>query len=54
MGQPRDLNMSWDKINAMKNFDSMLNNYGAYKDIIKTPEELAALHEAQQNMSEEL
>ena len=34
MGQVRDMNMSWDKINAMKEFDRMVNNYGAYKDII--------------------
>ena len=34
MGQVRDMEMSWDKINAMKKFDSMVNNYGAYKDII--------------------
>ena len=54
MGQPRDLSMSWDKINAMKSFDAMLNNYGAYSDIIKTPEERAAEQEAKQNMSEEL
>ena len=42
MGQPRDINMSWDKINAMNKFDSMVNNWGAYKDIIKTPEQKAA------------
>merc|ERR1712045_197725 len=42
MGQPRDINMSWDKINAMNKFDSMVNNWGAYKDIIKTPDQMAA------------
>ena len=38
MGQYRDKNMTWEKINAQKNFDSMLNNWQAYSDIIETPE----------------
>ena len=42
MGQPRDESMSWAKINAQKEFDNMLNNWGAYKEITKSPEERAA------------
>ena len=42
MGQPRDMNMTWDKINAAKQLDSMLNNWDAYKDIITTDEERKA------------
>ena len=39
MGQKRDRSMSWDRINAEKDFDNMLNNWGAYKDIIKSDDE---------------
>mmetsp|Transcript_41881 Transcript_41881/g.55213 ORF Transcript_41881/g.55213 Transcript_41881/m.55213 type:complete len:156 (-) Transcript_41881:161-628(-) len=42
MGQPRDKSMTWEKINAMQSFDKMLNNWGAYSEIIQTPEEKAA------------
>ena len=42
MGQPRDQSMSWDKINAQKNFDNMLNNWGAYHEITISPEEREA------------
>ena len=38
MGQTRDMSLSWEKINAAKSFDNMLNNWGAYNDIIATPE----------------
>mmetsp|Transcript_11262 Transcript_11262/g.14216 ORF Transcript_11262/g.14216 Transcript_11262/m.14216 type:complete len:146 (+) Transcript_11262:105-542(+) len=34
MGQPRDKSMTWEKINAMQSFDRMLNNWGAYSEII--------------------
>ena len=42
MGQPRNLSMTWEKINAMQSFDNMLNNWGAYHDITITEEERAA------------
>jgi len=38
MGQPRDRSLTWEKINAQRSFDNMLNNWGAYKEIIKEPE----------------
>lgn len=33
MGQPRDKDMTWDKINAAAKLDSMINNYSAYHDM---------------------
>ena len=42
MGQVRDKSLTWEKINAMKNFDNMLNNWEAYHDITITDEERAA------------
>ena len=42
MGQYRDKEMTWEKINSMKKFDNMLNNFGAYSDITTTDEERAA------------
>ena len=42
MGQYRDETMTWDKINAAKNLDSMLNNWSAYHDITISPEERQA------------
>ena len=42
MGQPRDQSMSWEKINAQKNFDNMMNNWSAYHEITISPEERAA------------
>ena len=42
MGQPRDLTQSWEKINAAQSFDKMLNNWGAYNEIIKDPEDKKA------------
>ena len=39
MGQVRDTTLSWDKINAMKEFDHMLNNWGAYHEITISDEE---------------
>ena len=46
MGQPRDLTMSWEKINAAKKLDNMLNNWQAYHDITITDEERAAEEQA--------
>ena len=40
MGQPRDESLSWEKLNAAKAFDSMLNNWDAYNEIIKEEEPL--------------
>ncbi len=34
--------MTWDKINQVKDFDDMLNNWGAYHDLTITDEERAA------------
>ena len=47
MGQPRDTSLSWEKINAEKDFTKMLNNYSAYHDITMTEEERAAEEVAQ-------
>lgn len=38
MGQYRDENMTWEKVNAAKDFDNMVNNYSAYHDMT-IPEE---------------
>ena len=46
MGQPRDESISWDKINADKEFASMMNNWSAYHEITMSPEEKAAEEEA--------
>ena len=42
MGQYRDRDMTWEKINAQTKFDNMLNNWSAYHDITMTEEERAA------------
>ena len=42
MGQVRDKSLSWESINKMKNFDSMLNNWGAYHEITITDAEREA------------
>ena len=39
MGQVRDKELSWAKINAMNDFDNMLNNWGAYHEITISDEE---------------
>ena len=54
LGQPRDYSMSWEKINAMKQFDNMLNNFGAYKDITISDEERQAEEAAARGASQEL
>ena len=57
MGQPRDNELTWDKINARKDFDNMLNNWQAYHDITITDEERLAeekMKNASGGMSEEL
>ena len=46
MGQHRDLDMSWEKINAVKKFDNMVNNFGAYQTIAKESDEKAAAERA--------
>ena len=42
MGEFRDPEMSWDKINAAEAFDAMVNNWGNYNEMIKTDEERMA------------
>ena len=42
MGQFRDENLTWDKVNAATKLDNMLNNWSAYHDITMTPEERKA------------
>ena len=42
MGQYRDKTMTWEKINARKNFDNMLNNWDAFQEITETPEQRTA------------
>ena len=39
MGQKRDKTLTWEKINAAKSFDNMVNNWAAYNDITMTDEE---------------
>lgn len=52
MGQYRDKDMTWEKINARSNFDNMLNNWSAYHDITITPEEREAEEAAKAQQQE--
>ena len=52
MGQPRNKDLTWDKINAEKDFNNMLNNWQAYHDITISDEQRAA--EEAGGQSEEL
>ena len=42
MGQFRDKELTWEKVNNMKKFDNMLNNWGAYSAITKSEGEREA------------
>ena len=53
MGQVRDKSLTWEKINQMKNFDNMLNNWSAYHDITITDEERASEKKATKEASSE-
>ena len=52
MGQFRDETMTWDKINAAKQLDNMLNNWEAYQDITITDEERRAKEAAKTGTDE--
>lgn len=42
MGQFRDKDLTWEKVNNMKKFDNMLNNWGAYHAITKSDDDKSA------------
>ena len=54
MGQPRDTKLSWEKINAQKDFDSMLNNWGAYHELTISDEQREAEKAQHAGKTEEL